>query len=212
MTRPAARPLFVGIAGGTASGKTSLARRVQEEVRSEHSVLIELDSYYRDLAAHSFEDRKRFNFDHPDAFDWDLLREQMVTLLGGEAVSVPLYDYALHTRKEEVREIAPRSVVILEGILTLWPEWLREMMNVRIFVDIPDDLRLLRRLRRDIVERGRDVESVLDQFEHQVRPMHLMFCEPTKRYADVIIPRGGHNRVALEMLGSLLHRATGGTR
>ncbi len=198
------RPVLVGISGGTASGKTSMARILQMEVGREQSLLLELDSYYRDLTDLDLEARRKVNFDHPDAFDWDLLVSDLETLLRNEPVRIPVYDYASHNRRE-VTELTPaRPVLILEGILVFWHAALRDLMDIKVFVDTPADLRLLRRIRRDTVERQRSLESVLDQYEHSVAPMHLEFCEPSKVHADLIIPRGAKNRVAMDMVRSRL--------
>jgi uridine kinase len=198
------RPVLVGISGGTASGKTSMARILQMEVGREQSLLLELDSYYRDLTDLDLEARRKVNFDHPDAFDWDLLVSDLEALLRNESVRIPVYDYASHNRRE-VTELTPaRPVLILEGILVFWHAALRDLMDIKVFVDTPADLRLLRRIRRDTVERQRSLESVLDQYEHSVAPMHLEFCEPSKVHADLIIPRGAKNRVAMDMVRSRL--------
>lgn len=204
-----ARPVLVGIAGGTASGKTSLARVLRTEVGKDHSVLLELDSYYRDLKHLPFEERSRANFDHPEAFDWALLASQLQALLAHEPVEVPVYDYARHTRAPEPVRVEPRPLILLEGILVFWSPEIRELLDIKVFVDTPDDLRLLRRIRRDTVERRRSLDSVMEQYEASVRPMHLEFCEPTKAHADVIIPRGARNRVAVDMVRARLHSLVG---
>lgn len=198
------RPVLLGIGGGTASGKTSLARLLQMEVGRERSILLELDAYYRDLTHLPMEDRHRINFDHPDAFDWELLEKHVDDLLHLRPVDVPVYDYATHNRGTESLRVEPRPVVLIEGILVFWHPSLRERMDIKVFVDTPPDLRLLRRIRRDTVERQRSLESILEQYEHRVRPMHDEFCEPTKAWADVIIPRGARNKVAIEMVRARL--------
>lgn len=204
----AARPVLVGIAGGSASGKTSIARRLQEEVGAPHSVLLELDAYYKSLGHLPLSERKKVNFDHPNAFDWDLLSDHVEALLAGRTVDVPVYDYALYDRTGATAVVS-RPVILIEGILVFWHRALRERMDIKVFVDTAADLRLVRRLRRDTMERGRSVATVLDQYESSVRLMHEEFCEPTKVWADVIIPRGGRNHVAVDMvrtrLLSLLH-------
>ena len=202
-------PLLVGIAGGTASGKTSLARKLQAEVGEKHSILLELDSYYEELSHLPMEERAAVNFDHPSAFDWALLESCLSDLMQDRPVEVPVYDYASHNRGPKPRRVAPRPLIILEGILVFWNSKIRDMMDIRVFVDTPDDLRLLRRLRRDIAERDRSVESVLEQYETRVRPMHIDFCEPTKVHADVIIPRGGLNQVALDLVCARLRDLLG---
>jgi uridine kinase len=163
-------------------------------------VVVKQDSYYCDLSDMSEEDRSRQNFDHPDAFDLALLQAQLRTLLEGGYVDEPVYDFTHHRRLAETRRIGGASVIVLEGILILADQDLRGLMDIKVYVDTEPDVRLLRRLRRDVEERGRTVSSVLDQYEHFVRPMHLQFVEPSKRYADVIVPEGGHNRVAIDLL------------
>ncbi len=201
---PAKRPIIVGIAGGTASGKTSVARRLQEGVGTQRSVLLELDAYYRDLSGMSLEERHRVDFDHPSAFDFDLLLVQLQALLRGESVEVPVYDYVRHNRREESIPVEARPLILIEGILVLWHRAVRDILDIKVFVDTPDDLRLLRRIQRDTLERGRALDSILRQYENTVRPAHLEFCEPTKVFADVIVPRGGENTVAIDMVASLL--------
>jgi uridine kinase len=203
MTR-GGRTILVGIGGGTASGKTSIARKVQESLGPDDSALIELDSYYHDLSRLPLAARAELNFDHPSAFDFDLLLEQLGALLAGQSIQMPLYDYINHNRRAETQTILPRSLIVVEGILALWHEDVRNLLDIKVYVDAADDLRLVRRIRRDIVERGRVLETVLRQYEEDVRPSHLEFCEPTKLFADVIIPRGAENTVAIEMVRSLL--------
>ena len=198
------RPTIVGIAGGTASGKTSIARKVREAIGTEHSTLIELDSYYRDLSDLDFEERARVNFDHPQAFDFELLLAHLRMLRAGDGVEMPVYDYVRHNRRSESIPAAARPLIVVEGILILWHPEIRDLLDIKVFVDTPDDLRLMRRIRRDTAERGRSRESVLKQYEDTVRPSHLEWCEPTKIHADVIIPRGGENMVAVDLVRSLL--------
>jgi uridine kinase len=204
MTAPR-KVLLVGIGGGTASGKTSIARKVQESIGQDQSALIELDSYYHELSRLPVAARAEVNFDHPGAFDFDLLLEHLGALLAGQSIRMPLYDYVNHNRKTESVTIEPRPLIVVEGILALWHEDVRNLLDIKVYVDAADDLRLVRRIRRDIVERGRVLETVLRQYEEDVRPSHLEFCEPTKLFADVIIPRGGENAVAIEMVRSLIH-------
>ncbi len=198
------RPTIVGIAGGTASGKTSISRKVREAIGAEHSTLLELDSYYRDLSDLDFEERSRVNFDHPQSFDFDLLIAHLRMLAAGDSIDTPVYDYVRHNRRFETILSAAKPLIVVEGILVLWHPEVRELLDIKVFVDTPDDLRLLRRIRRDTSERGRSLESVLKQYEDTVRPSHLEWCEPTKVYADVIIPRGGENTVAVDLVRSLL--------
>jgi uridine kinase len=198
------RPIFVGIAGGSASGKTSLARALARALPQEGHVLVEQDAYYRSLSHLAIAERAQTNFDHPDAFDWELLRHQITELLAGRAVNAPVYDYAVHDRSATPRRLEPAPLILLEGILAFHDPALRELMDIKVFVDTPSDLRLLRRVQRDTLERARALEAVLEQYEHVVRPMHEQFCESTRQHADVIVPRGAHNRVALEMLHARL--------
>lgn len=194
------RPLLLGIAGGTASGKTLVASSVIEDLGSSEVVIIDQDSYYRELKGLDAGERARVNFDHPDAFDRELLLEHVQALLRGQPIEKPLYDYKNHTRRPEAVRIEGHTVVILEGILILEDPALRRLMDIKVFIDTDADLRLIRRIRRDVAERGRSLESILDQYENQVRPMHDQFVEPSKRYADIIIPEGGKNKVAIDLL------------
>jgi uridine kinase len=194
------RNILIGVAGGTGSGKTTVTRAVKECFGDSEVVLLEQDFYYKANAHLPFEERARVNYDHPDAFDTDLLVEHVRKLVAGEAIEKPVYDYVQHTRREETTRVEPAHVIILEGILVLEPPRLRDLMDIKIFVDTEADVRIIRRLLRDMRERGRTLESVIDQYLKTVRPMHLQFVEPTKRYADIIIPEGGANRVALDML------------
>lgn len=198
------RAFIIGIAGGTGSGKTTVARRIAEMFRSEEVLLLDQDAYYKDLSHLSFEDRKRVNFDHPDAFDTDLLVEHLRALRKRLPIQKPVYSYKEHRRKEETIRTPPAHIILLEGILVLEMEPLRELMDMKIFVDTDDDIRLIRRLTRDIKERGRDLEQSIIQYEQTVRPMHLAFIVPSKRYADVVIPHGGENRVAIQMIEATL--------
>jgi uridine kinase len=194
------RPVVIGIAGGSGSGKTTVIRRIVEEFGPDQMAVLEHDAYYRDLADLPDEERAAFNFDHPSALETDLMREHLDALLRGETVQKPTYDFTRHRRREETVPVVSRPVVIVDGILVLAENDLRARMDIKLFVDAADDIRLLRRIRRDMEERGRSVDSVLRQYERTVRPMHLEFVEPSKRLADVIIPRGGHNDVAIEMV------------
>jgi len=191
---------LIGICGGSGSGKTLVAQQIEETLGAERVLVMQQDSYYRDLSHLPFEERVKQNFDHPDAFDNKLLEKHLRELLSGQNVTQPLYDYAHHTRAAEYRTIESRQVIILEGILIFESVRLRNLMDIKVYVDADSDIRLARRLRRDILERHRTVESVLEQYEQFVRPMHLEFVEPYKRYADVIIPQGGMNKVAIDLL------------
>jgi uridine kinase len=198
--RAGQRPLVIGVAGGTGSGKTTVSTAIVERVGRERIALLQHDSYYRDLAHLPLAQRAQVNFDHPDAFDNALFLAHIDALVRGETVSEPHYDFANYVRLPAVSEVAPRQVILLEGILIFADAALRERMDIKLFVDTEGDLRFIRRLQRDIAERGRTVESVIEQYLRTVRPMHLEFVEPTKRYADIIIPRGGLNAVAIDMV------------
>ena len=192
--------ILIGIAGGSGSGKTLVSQRLYDELGSDKVIMIQQDSYYKDLSHLDLKERKKQNFDHPDALDDELLICQLKALLKGKYVDQPIYDFTLHTRKKETKLIGNHIIIILEGILVLHNPKLRELMDIKVYVDTDDDIRLIRRLKRDIKERGRSLDSVINQYEQSVRPMHLQFVEPTKRYADIIIPQGGHNVVAIDLL------------
>jgi uridine kinase len=192
-------PSFViGIAGGTGAGKTTVARLVTENV-GESVTRIPLDNYYHDLSHLDLEERRKQNYDHPSAFDWDLLEVQLSSLLEGQAVEMPRYDFAAHNREPERTRVEPTDVVILEGILALYDDTVTEMMDLRLFVETDADVRILRRIQRDVIERGRDLEGVIEQYLSTVKPMHEQFVEPTKRSADLIVPEGA-NSVAVALL------------
>jgi uridine kinase len=195
-----ARGILIGIAGGSGSGKTLVAQTIFNELGSDKVVIVDQDSYYRDLSHLSVEERQKQNFDHPDAIDTDLLIEQLEDLLEGKQIEQPIYDFTTHTRRPETRRIGPHKIVVLEGILILDNARLRELMDIKVYVDTDADIRFIRRLKRDIEERGRTMASVIRQYEESVRPMHMQFVEPSKRYADIIIPEGGYNRVAIDLL------------
>ena len=196
----APRPFIIGVAGGSSSGKTTISERLVELTGPEHVSLIELDSYYLDRSDEPPEERRVLNYDHPDAFDWPLLNRHLAALAGGTSVPVPIYDYALDNRSGQVRIVEPARIIVVDGILVLWDRDLRDLFDLKIFVDTAADVRLIRRLRRDIAERGRTAGSVIDQYLATVKPAHERFVEPSKRYADVIIPEGGLNRPAIEVL------------
>jgi uridine kinase len=194
------KPIVIGVAGGTGSGKTTVAKEIYNEFSNQSILMIEQDAYYKDQSDIPMEERLKTNYDHPLAFDNDLLIQHIKALLNYEAIDKPVYDYAAHTRSSEVNHLEPKDVIILEGILVLEDERLRNLMDIKLFVDTDADIRIIRRMVRDISERGRTIESVIDQYTSVVRPMHLQFIEPTKRYADIIIPEGGQNRVAIDLM------------
>lgn len=194
------RPIIIGVAGGSGSGKTTVVREIVRGLGRRQVTVIHHDSYYRDTGDMPLEERARINYDHPDSLETPLLVEHLNTLMRGETVQVPTYDFAHHARRSETSAALPRKVVIVDGLLILWAKELRELMDIKIFVDTDADIRFIRRLKRDMTERGRSPESVMDQYVQTVRPMHLEFVEPSKRYADVIVPEGGFNRVAVDML------------
>ncbi|MEK4230083.1 uridine kinase [Solibacillus sp. FSL H8-0538] len=196
----AKRPVVIGIAGGSCSGKTSVTRAIYDVFRDHSVVVIEQDYYYKDQSHMTFEERLKTNYDHPLAFDTDLLIEHINSLVKYEAIDKPVYDYVAHTRATDVIHVEPKDVIIVEGILVLEDERLRNLMDIKLFVDTDSDLRIIRRIQRDIKERGRTADSVIDQYLAAVRPMHNLFIEPTKRYADVIIPEGGDNDVAIDLM------------
>jgi uridine kinase len=200
------RPLVVGIAGGTGSGKTTVAHKLASAMPAGRCVTIEHDAYYHDQGHLAPEERARINYDHPASLESSLLAQHLRELRGGRAVAVPLYDFASYTRRPQTRVVEPARVIIVEGILVFTEAALREQMDIKIFVDTDADIRLMRRIRRDLEQRGRTFQSVREQYYATVRPMHLEYVEPTKRWADLIIPEGGDNRVALDVLLGQLWR------
>ena len=198
--RAPTRPFLIGVAGGTSSGKTTIAERLAELTGDDRLTLIDLDSYYVDQPGDTREQRATANYDHPDAFDWALMNEHLAALSAGATVPVPVYDYADFRRTDRVRSVRPARIVVVEGILALWEPTLRQRFHLKIFVDTPADLRFIRRLQRDVHERERSVATVIDQYLSTVRPSHDLFVEPSKRYADIIVPEGGMNRPAIEVL------------
>jgi len=195
-----AKRILIGIAGGSGSGKTLVARTIVRELGSSRVAILDQDSYYRDLDDIPPADRDLRNFDHPDAFDNDLLRAHLADLLEGRPVEQPIYDYTRHARLKQTNTVGDHAVIVLEGILIFVDEALRDMMDIKVFIDADADVRLMRRIDRDIKERGRSIESILRQYRATVRPMHLQFVEPSKRWADIIVPEGGHNRVAIDLI------------
>ncbi len=204
------RPFLIGVAGGSNSGKTTIASKLAELMGQDRLSLIKLDSYYVERPGEPIEERAKANYDHPDAFDWDLLNDHLAALTAGATVNVPIYDYTLHDRSDRFEEVQPTRVVVVEGILVLWEPRLRERFDLKIFVDTAADERLIRRLQRDVAERGRTPENILAQYVATVRPSHERFIEPSKRHADVIVPEGGLNRPALEVLLARVRELAGG--
>ena len=198
------KPFVIGVAGGSGSGKTTVVRQIVRSLGDDQVSLLEHDKYYRDRGDLRLEERASLNYDHPDSLETDLLVEHVKALRAGSAVEVPLYDFARHAREEGTTRVLPRRAIIVEGILLFADADLRKLLDVKVFVDADDDTRFIRRLQRDISERGRTVASVIEQYLGTVKPMHLEFVEPSKRYADVIIPLGGHNSVAIDMLLTLI--------
>jgi uridine kinase len=194
------KPVVIGVAGGSGSGKTSVTKAIIDSFKGHSILMIEQDYYYKDQSHLPMEERLKTNYDHPLAFDNDLLIEHIGKLLQYEPIEKPVYDYAVHTRSCEIIHVDPKDVIILEGILILEDERLRDLMDMKLYVDTDADLRIIRRLLRDIKERGRSMDSVIEQYVNVVRPMHNQFIEPTKRYADIIIPEGGHNHVAIDLM------------
>ncbi len=192
--------ILIGIAGGSGSGKTLVAKNIYTDLGSQKVIRISQDSYYQDLGHFPPEKRHERNFDHPDAVDIELMIVHLQALLRGETIEQPVYDFITHTRTGEFHKIGPHKIIVLEGILIFDNPELRSLMDIKVYVDTDSDIRLARRLRRDIHDRGRTMESVLEQYEKSVRPMHLQFVEPSKRYADLIVPEGGYNKVAIDVI------------
>ena len=200
------KTIVVGIAGGTASGKTSVTKAILEELEKTHtnSILLEQDSYYKEMNHLSYDERVKLNYDHPDLIDFDLLESHILKLKEGYSIEKPIYDFQTYNRINQTEHIEPANLIIVEGILILAVEKIRNLFDAKIFVDTDDDVRLLRRIERDLKERGRTFESIKKQYMSTVKPMHLEFVEPSKRYADVIIPRGKDNKVGIKMVSSRL--------
>ncbi|EEU21808.1 uridine kinase [Lactobacillus mulieris] len=195
------RPIVIGIAGGSGSGKTTIAHEVARLINDDdHIITLTQDSYYKDNTGIPMSERQKINYDHPDAFDMPLLVAQINQLMHRKAVEMPVYDFTEHTRSSKTIHVEPADIIILEGILVLADEDLRDLMDIKVYVDTDDDIRFIRRLERDLKERGRSLDSVIDQYLATVKPMYHQFIEPTKRYADIIVPEGGENNVAIDML------------
>lgn len=194
------KPILIGITGGTGSGKTTVAEAIHSAFEGNSITMIMQDSYYKDQSHITFEERLKTNYDHPHSIDMDHLIRDLKSLMSGKSVDMPVYDFAEHTRKSETIHIVPTDIIIVEGILVLDDKNLRDLLDIKIYVDTDADIRILRRMQRDINERGRSMESVINQYLNVVRPMHEQFTEPTKRYADIIIPEGGRNKVAIDVI------------
>ena len=194
------RPVIIGVTGGSGSGKTSVSRAIFDSLNGHSLLMIQEDSYYKNQDDISFDERVKVNYDHPNAFDTDLLIEQLGDLLEWKAIDIPVYDYVQHTRSKKTVHVEPKEVIIVEGILVLNDPRLRDLMDIKIFVDTDDDIRIIRRIQRDLEERGRSLKSVIDQYLSTVKTMYHQFIEPTKRYADIIVPEGGENQVAIDIL------------
>jgi uridine kinase len=208
----ARRALTIGIAGGSGSGKSTVARNVAGALGATSVAFIDMDAYYHNYAHLPPEERRRMNWDHPDAFDWELLVAQLGRLAAREVIEKPIYDFVTHTRRPETTMVQPADVIVIDGILLFADERVRELCDVKVFVDADADIRLIRRIRRDMTKRGRPLDEILDQYVTTVQPMHLQFVEPSKRYADVIVPRGGHNQIAIEMIVAKIQRRVAAAR
>lgn len=201
--------IIIGISGASASGKSLLANTIVNELGSDQVVVISEDSYYKDHSNLPFEERAKINYDHPDSVDHELLYQQLIKLQQRQTIDVPIYNHAVHLREKQTRRIGKHAIIVLEGILLFVDQKLRDLMDIRIFMETALDICLIRRLRRDIKERGRTLDSVLKQYEETVRPMYLQFIDPSKRYADVIVPRGGGNRIAIDMIKAKMRELLG---
>ena len=200
------KPLVIGVAGGSGSGKSTVARNVAAALGDASVAFLDMDAYYSDHSHLPLDERRKVNWDHPNAFDWDLLVEQLTRLASGDAIDKPVYDFVSHARSDQTLRIPPSDVVVIDGILLFVDARVRDLCDVKVFVDADADVRLIRRIRRDMAKRGRPLAEILEQYLSTVQPMHLEFVEPSKRYADVIVPRGGHNPVAIEMIVAKIAR------
>lgn len=198
--------LVIGIAGGAGSGKTTVVKKIIENLPTGEVAVISQDSYYKDNSHLPLEERQKINFDHPASIEFELLANHIIQLKAGKTIDEPIYSYLTCLRSSETRQISPKSVIIIEGILVLFPPLLREQMGLKVFVDCDSDLRLSRVIQRDIIERGRNVQAVLDRYEKTVRPSHIQFIEPTKQFADIIVPQGGNNHVAINILTKFIQQ------
>lgn len=201
--------IIIGISGASASGKSLLANTIVNELGSDQVVVISEDSYYKDHSNLPFEERAKINYDHPDSVDHDLLHQHLLKLQQHQSIEIPIYNHAVHLREKQTRRVGQHAIIVLEGILLFFDQNLRDLMDIRIFMDTPLDICLIRRLKRDIKDRGRTLDSVLKQYEETVRPMYLQFIDPSKRYADLIVPRGGGNRIAIDMIKAKMRELLG---
>lgn len=200
-------PLIIGIAGGSGSGKSTVATKVAESLSALSVAFIDMDAYYRSFTKLALDERRHLNWDHPDAFDYDLLTDHLTRLANRETIDKPVYDFVTHLRSTDTVVVPPSDVIVIDGILLFVDERVRDLCDVKVFVDADADIRLIRRIQRDMAVRGRPLDEIIDQYLHTVQPMHLQFVEPSKRYADIIVPRGGHNQVAIEMIvAKIKHR------
>ena len=199
-TKEQRRPIIIGVTGGSGSGKTTVSKAIYNQLHGQAIQIITQDTYYNDQSSMTMAERKAVNYDHPLAFDTDLLIEQLTDLRNNKAIEMPVYDYTQYTRSTETVHVEPQDVIILEGILILDDERLRDLMDIKVYVNTDDDIRIIRRIKRDMAERGRTLDSVINQYLATVKPMYHQFVEPTKRYADIIVPEGGENRVAIDIL------------
>ncbi|HJQ11174.1 MAG TPA: uridine kinase [Gemmatimonadaceae bacterium] len=200
------KPLIIGIAGGSGSGKSTVANNVAELLTTSSVAFIDMDAYYKNFPELTLDERRKLNWDHPDAFDYDLLCEHLSALARRRPIDKPEYDFVTHLRRKDTTRIEPADVVVIDGILLFVDDRVRELCDVKVFVDADADIRLIRRLQRDTADRGRPLDEIIDQYLSTVQPMHLQFVEPSKRYADVIVPRGGHNAIAIEMIVAKIQR------
>jgi uridine kinase len=200
------KPLIIGIAGGSGSGKSTVARHVAEHLTTSSVAFIDMDAYYKNFTSLTLDERRKLNWDHPDAFDYDLLCDHLEALAKRKAIDKPEYDFVTHLRRAETTRVAPADVIVIDGILLFVDERVRDLCDVKVFVDADADIRLIRRIERDTKERGRPLDEIIEQYLSTVQPMHSEFVEPSKRYADVIMPCGGHNAIAIEMIVAKIQR------